>query len=86
MSEVSIGTTGRVSNAIGYRGFSRDVTRSRVCIVTLRIRHFGGQASATVCAVCALQCVVYTSYQPSCLWRGVSVDVMKRHDFQTRLP
>ena len=29
-----------------YRGFSRDVTGSRVCLVTLLIRHFGGQASA----------------------------------------
>ena len=67
------------------RGFSRDVTRSRECLVTLLIRHFGGQASAAVCAVCALQCVVYNAFQPS-LWRCVSVDVIKRHDFQTRLP
>ena len=74
------------SSLLPYRGFSRDVTRSRVCLVTLLIRHFGGQASAAVCAVCALQCVVYTAYQPSCSWRGVSVDVIKRHDFQTRLP
>ena len=55
-----------------YRGFSRDVTRSRVCLVTPLIRHFGGQASAAVCAVCALQGGVYTSDQPgcgmACLW------------------
>ena len=37
---------------------------------------FGGQVSA-VCAVCALQYLVYPSYQPSCLWRGVSVDAIK---------
>ena len=48
------------------RGFSRDVTRSRVCLVTPLIRHFGGQASAVACAVCAVQCVVYTSDQPAC--------------------
>ena len=54
-------------NVIGvYRGFSRDVTRSRVCLVTPLIRHFGGQASAAVCAVCALQGDVYTSDQPAC--------------------
>ena len=44
-----------------YRGFSRDVTRSRACLVTPLIRHFGGQASAAVCVVCALQCAVHTS-------------------------
>ena len=49
-----------------YCCFSRDVTRSRVCLVTPLIRHFGGQASAAVCAVCALQCGVYTSDQPAC--------------------
>ena len=49
-----------------YRGFSRDVTRSRACLVTPFIRHFGGQASAVACAVCALQCVVYASDQPVC--------------------
>ena len=43
------------------RGFSRDVTRSRVCIVTLLIRHFGGQAPAVVCAVCAVHCAIDTS-------------------------
>ena len=41
-----------------YRGFSRDVTLSRVCLVTPLIRHFGGQSFGGVCAVCALQCVV----------------------------
>ena len=78
-----------------YRGFSRDVTRSRVCLVTPLIRHFGGQSSAVVCAACALQCVVYiiiyTSYQPACgvacmwmSWKGIySVSI---YDFQTRLP
>ena len=49
-----------------YRGFSSDVTQSRVCLVTPLIRHFGGQASVVACAVCALQCVVYTSDQPAC--------------------
>ena len=49
-----------------YRGFSRDVTRSRVCLVTLLIRHFGGQAPAVVCAVCAVHCAIDTSYQPAC--------------------
>ena len=34
------------------RGFSRDVTPSRVCLVTPLIRHFGGQAFGLVCAVC----------------------------------
>ena len=51
------------------RGFSHGVTRSRVCLVTPRIRHFWGQASADVCVVRALQCVVYrgpTSYLPAC--------------------
>ena len=37
-----------------YRGFSRDVTRSRVCLVMPLISHFGGQAFGLVCAVCAL--------------------------------
>ena len=47
-----------------YRGFSRDVTRSRVCLVMPLIRHFGGQAFGVVCAVCALIfCIVDTSYQ-----------------------
>ena len=31
-----------------YRGFSRDVTRSRACLVTPLIRHFGGQAQLCV--------------------------------------
>ena len=44
-----------------YRGFSRDVTRSRACLVTSLIRHVGGQASTAVCAVCALQRAVHTS-------------------------
>ena len=55
-----------VCNIFANIGFSRDVTRSRACLVTLLIRHFGGQASAVVCAVRALQCIVYTSYQPAC--------------------
>ena len=54
--------------------------------MTLLIRHFGGQAPAVVCAVCAVHCAIDTSYHPACLWRGVSVGVMKRHDFPTRLP
>ena len=37
---------------------ARDVTRSRVRLLTPLIGHFGGQASAVVYAVCALQCVV----------------------------
>ena len=49
-----------------YRRFSRDVTRSRACLATPLIRHFGGQASTIVYAVYELQCVVYTSYQPAC--------------------
>ena len=43
--------------------------------------YLGGQAFGVVCAVCAVQCVVDTSYQPAC-----AMDAMKRHDFQTRLP
>ena len=42
---------------LNNRGFSRDVTRSRVCLVTPLIRH-GGQAFGVVYAVCALQCAV----------------------------
>ena len=64
-----------------YRGISRDVTRSRACLVTPLIRHFGGQASAVVCAVCAVQCVVYTSYQPACgvvyLWMLLKDKIFK---------
>ena len=37
-----------------------------ICLVTPLIRHFGGQATAVACAVCALQCIVYTSDQPAC--------------------
>ena len=37
-----------------------------LCLVTPLIKPCGGQASAAVCAVCALQCVVYTSDQPAC--------------------
>ena len=44
------------------RGISRDVTRSRVCLVTPLIRHFGGQASAVVSAACALQCTMYVLF------------------------
>ena len=59
------------------RGFSRDVTWSRVCLVTPLIRHFGGQAFGLVCAVCIVMRCRY--FLITCSWRGVSVDAMKRH-------
>ena len=60
-----------------YRGFSRDVTWSRVCLVTPLIRHFGGQAFGLVYAVCIVMRCRY--FLITCSWRGVSVDAMKRH-------
>ena len=39
-------------NYVPNRGFSRDVTRSSVCLVTPLLRHFGGQAFGHVCVLC----------------------------------
>ena len=60
-----------------YRGFSRDVTPSRVCLVTPLIRHFGGQAFGLVCAVCIVMRCRY--FLLTCSWRDMSVDALKRH-------
>ena len=45
---------------------------------------WGSSFRSCVCCLCPTMCCLY--FLSTCFWRGVSVDVMKRHDFQTCLP